>query len=347
MLKSQQMKKSTTKQYSKTVIVTGGLGFIGSEFLRRFVPFHADWLFINVDDKREGSNVAAVASIENLENYKFVRCALEDVLAVQKVFDTYWPITDVIHFAADSDVDRSIKNPSRTYDCNVTGTLNLLEAFRSRSGYKVRPRFVQVSTDEVYGPLTFDQSPRVETDILNPKNPYSASKAAAEHAVQAYANTWGLDIVITRGCNTFGPWQMPTKIIPRAVRFLQDGKKMPMYGDGQYKREWMPVEMHAEAVFWVWQDGMSGEVYNVGTGFECTNQRVLQLISETLKKNEPTDLHIESVTDRLGHDRRYALDTKKLRDLGWIPDYADVETSISAVASWYWDNRHYDEHAVT
>lgn len=326
-------------KWSRVIILTGGLGFIGSAFLRMFVPVHPDWLFVNIDDEREGANRDAIGpAVQNAENYVFAKCPLENWHEVLQVFQTYPHVTDVVHFAAESDVDRSIEGPIKAVDSNILGTFNLLEAVRKHAP---KARFVQISTDEVYGPIGPTDSPRVETDILNPRNPYAASKASAEHLVQSYVNTYDLNAVITRGCNTFGPWQMPTKLIPRAVKYLVEGKKMPMYGDGQQRREWMPVNTHVEGVFWVWHEGMAGEVYNIGTGFECTNQRVLQLISETLKKNEPTDLHIETVQDRPGHDRRYALDTSKLRGIGWVPDYSDVETAIAATSSWMWDNPNY------
>jgi dTDP-glucose 4,6-dehydratase len=323
-------------KYEKTILVTGGLGFIGSAFLRENAPLYPKWLFVNLDDYREGAHDEAVESVCMLHNYKFVRCALEKGEAIRHLFDQC-PFTDVLHFAADSNVDHSIKQPLKTYESNVLGTLNLLEAVRVWN--KVRPiRFLYVSTDEVYGPNP-NSVAYLEKHPLNPTNPYSASKAAAEHLVMSYKNTFGVDAIITRGVNTFGPWQTETKLVPRSVALLKSGYKIELYGAGEATREWIPLECHVGGIFIAWRKGVSGEAYNIGTNVEFSGKEIAWIILSSLGL---PDNKLQFIKDRPGHDMRYSIDHQKIQQLGWDPLMFNtkdgVKLAMASTARWLWTN---------
>jgi dTDP-glucose 4,6-dehydratase len=324
------MKKVKNKTH---VVVTGGCGFIGSAFLRKYVPEYPEIEFINVDDMRAGSNEEAVEFLQEYDNYHFHKIALEEPTALWDLFALY-PITDIIHFAADSDVDHSIKNPLYTANVNIMGTLLLLEAARIAENFN---RFVYVSTDEVYGSVSEGMSSRVEDDEHHCSSPYSASKSAAEQFVNAYNKTYGIDTVITRGANTFGPWQDFTKLIPVAVKHLKGGKKIPLYGNGLQQREWLPVEMHAEGIYTAWQCGASGEAYNISTNILYTNVEMANLLIATLKAPKSS---IEFVDDRPGHDQKYSINNEKIRRLMWPSigshlSKAYIDRKLVSTALWY------------
>lgn len=325
------------KKTTRYVLVTGGLGFIGSAFLRRYVPKHPEICFVNFDAELKGSNHAAVAVIKDAPNYYYVKGDITDQDSVSRVFNDY-PITDVIHWAAQTDVDRSIKDPIYTAEVNYTGTGILLEASRKAVGFR---RFVYVSTDEVYGTVGPGDPSKTELDRLAPGNPYSASKAAAEHVVLAYANTHGLDVVITRGANTFGPFQDYTKLIPVAVKALRDGARIPIYGDGKQVREWLPVDLHADGVYLAWRNGKSGAIYNISTGVEQENLSLVRILHDSVLPEQPIEDYTIHVTDRPGHDRRYSIDNSKAREeLQWAVDrdfsIDDIRPELEDTAKWYY-----------
>ena len=337
-----------SQKQSKRVLVTGGLGFIGSAFLRLFVPLHPEYDFINVDDQRAGSNPAAVDSVVGLPNYHYYKIAIENAKELQTVFRDH-EITDIIHFAAETDVDRSIRQPmAYTNEANVASTINLLEQVGER-GKPWGKRFVYVSTDEVYGPApewqgdldtqqVLEPPPPfmgfLERDRLRPTNPYSASKAAAEHYTMACHNTYNCDVVITRGSNTFGPYQDYTKLIPVSVRSLRLGGKIPLYGDGMQVREWLPVDDHARGIYHVWLNGKSGEAYNISTGVSFPNMHMASMLIDAVGAPEDSYHFVE---DRPGHDRKYSIDNRKLRRLGWKPPTnEEVMEQIRETARWYY-----------
>jgi len=295
----------------KTIFVTGGAGFIGSNYLNTFVPKYPDTHFINIDALTYAGKLSNV-TVSNLPNYSFEHIDITDAQALEKVFEQYQP-EGIIHFAAESHVDKSIENPDQFILTNVSGTNNLL---RLAVRYKVK-RFHQVSTDEVYGSLEEGESAFIEESPLSPNNPYSASKAAADLLVRSYHKTFGLDVVITRCSNNYGPNQDDTKMIPLFLKKLQAGEKVPLYGDGLHVRDWLHVSDHVRAIDLVFNGGKSGEVYNIGGDNELTNMALVEkLLTLTERKAEA----IEFVADRLGHDRRYAINATKIhQELGWQP----------------------------
>lgn len=322
----------------RTVLVTGGSGFIGSEFLRQVVndPKYKDYHFINLDALLVWIDPDALKGLGAHDNYTFIDANLTILRQVEAVFDLFL-IDDVIHFAAQSDVDKSISNPEGTVSNNVLGTLNLLDVFSRRS----RGRFVYVSTDEVYGP----SGPSVrfkESDEPHTTNPYSASKLASEALVRAYANTFKMDdYVITRGANTFGPWQHPTKLIPLSVKRLVEGGNIGLYGDGSATREWLPVEDHAAGIRSVWENGVSGSIYNIGTGVEFSGNEIAEAILEGLKIKED---RVEYIKDRPGHDKAYAMDNSRIIEEGLFPTkysfgnkskHKIIRRNIMDTARWY------------
>lgn len=335
------------KTNKKVILVTGGYGFIGSAFLRKYIPLHPGWIFVNLDDHREGSNEKSVADIISLENYRFEKCALEDE---KKVIFTMLKhgVTDVIHFAADSNVDHSIREPIQTVDSNVCGTVNLLEGVRAVITLNENfNRFVYISSDEVYGPSTnresvFNDHGFSESDPLNPTNPYSASKASAEHLVRSYGNTYGVDFMVTRGANTFGPWQNTTKLIPRSVELLKEGRRIELYGKGEATREWIHVDSHVEGIYMAWAKGLKGETYNIGTNVSLSGLEIAKIITDTLAGEIDTSDKITFIEDRLGHDKAYSVDPRKLYRIGWIPQVEGHTLTSLAIAStvkWYWTSR--------
>jgi len=310
----------------KTILVTGGAGFIGSNYLNKFVPKYKDYLFINVDILTYAANLDNL-KISSLDNYRFEKVDIRDIKNLEKVFVKYNP-TDIINFAAETHVDFSIKNPNIFIETNINGTNNLLILAKE---YKIN-RFHQISTDEVYGQLKTRKGKFKETDNLNPSSPYSASKAAADLLVKAYNKTFGLNTVITRSSNNYGPNQDISKLIPKFITNLLDNKKVPLYAKGDNIRDWIYVEDNIDAIDLVFHKGRTGEIYNIGSGCEKSNLEITKTLLDLLKKNEG---FIENVPDRPGHDFRYALNINKIQnELGWRPKY-NFENAIKKTIKFY------------
>ncbi len=295
----------------RKLLVTGGAGFIGSNFVRMVMAEHSDCFVVNLDKLTYAGNLENLAGLENHPNHKFVKGDICDGPLVDKLIDQY-KIDAIVNFAAESHVDRSITEPKVFIETNVTGTLTLLEAARE----KKLERFVQISTDEVYGELG-PEGKFTEQTPLSPNSPYSASKAAADHLVKAFGHTWGLRFNITRCSNNYGEYQFPEKMIPLMINNALNDKELPVYGDGLNIRDWLYVYDHCAAIWKVLTEAQPGEIYNIGGCNEKTNLEVVGLILNQL--NKPKSL-IRCVKDRPGHDRRYAIDAGKIMsELGWRP----------------------------
>jgi len=309
-----------------TLLVTGGAGFIGSNFIRLVRTTHPDWRVVNLDALTYAGNLANLADVENDPQYKFVRGDIADTTVVERAFTEARP-TAVVHFAAESHVDRSIQSAAPFLRTNVVGTQVLLDVAR-RSGID---RFVHVSTDEVYGSL----EPGVHADErapLNPTNPYSASKAGSDHLVLAAVNTHGFPACITRCSNNFGPYQFPEKFVPLMIANAMEGKELPLYGDGLHERDWIHVDDHGRAILAVLAHGRVGEIYNAAGGNHRSNLDLARLLLTSLDRPESL---IEHVTDRPGHDRRYAPDDEKIRsELDWAPKQ-EFESAMRETIAWY------------
>lgn len=306
------------------ILVTGGCGFIGSAFVRLALGRGAQ--VVNLDKLTYAGNPANVADVADQPGYSFVHADIADAAAVAEAVAG---VEVVVNFAAESHVDRSILSPSDFIHTDVVGTAVLLDAARTAG---VR-RFVQVSTDEVYGSI-LDGAFR-ETDPISPSSPYSASKAGGDLQVLAWHRTFGIDAVITRGSNTFGPRQYPEKLIPLFVTNALDGLELPVYGDGLQVRDWIYVDDHCEGIWTAMEHGVAGEVYNVGGGNEESNIAITRRVLELTGKDESLVRH---VADRLGHDRRYALATDKLRGLGWEPRRS-FDAALEETVDWYTTQR--------
>ena len=308
------------------LLVTGGAGFIGSNFVRMVLAEHPDCYAVNLDKLTYAGNLENLAQFLNHPNHKFVKGDICDGGLVEKIIDEH-KVDTIINFAAESHVDRSITEPKVFIDTNVTGTLTLLEAARE----KKLERFIQISTDEVYGALG-PEGKFTEKTPLMPNSPYSASKAAADHLVKAFGHTWGVKYNITRCSNNYGPYQFPEKLIPLMINNALNDKELPVYGDGLYVRDWLYVYDHCTAIWKVLTEAPPGEVYNIGGCNEKTNLEVINLILHRLGKSQSL---IKHVTDRLGHDRRYAIDAgKMIAEFGWRPSVS-FEEGINKTIDWY------------
>lgn len=309
-----------------SLLVTGGLGFIGSHFLRWWHERHTHDKLVNLDAETYAANRARVADLESSKRYRFVRGDVTDAALVRRLLaDADY----LVHFAAESHVDRSIADPSTFVRTNVMGTQVLLEA---ALGADLR-RFHHVSTDEVYGSLSLAEATRFsEQSPYNPRSPYAATKAAADHLVRAYSNTYGLNATITNGSNNFGPYQHPEKFVPRLITRSLLGKSLPVYGDGKNVRDWLEVEDYCSAIEQVLLKGGAGETYCVGGGSERSNLDVARSVARLTGRDGSA---IVFVPDRPGHDLRYALDTAKIRrEFGWAPAQA-FEPRLAATVEWY------------
>lgn len=312
------------------ILVTGGAGFIGSNFIRYMVNKYSEYEIINLDDLTYCGNLENLKDIENNDNYSFVKGNICDKAVVDELVEK----SDyVINFAAESHVDRSISDPEIFIKSNVLGTQVLLNAAKQ---YGVE-KYIQISTDEVYGSLGKTGYFK-ETTPLQPNSPYSASKASGDLITRSYGETFGLPINITRCSNNYGPFQFPEKLIPLMISNALEDKKLPVYGDGKNVRDWLHVYDHCQAIDLVLHDGKLGEVYNIGGNNEKQNIEIVKLILSQLDKDESL---IEFVTDRLGHDRRYAIDSNKIQnDLGWSPKYS-FNVGIEQTIQWYLDNQNW------
>lgn len=314
----------------KTLLVTGGAGFIGSNFVRHVLGKRPNARIVNLDLLTYAGNLENLKDVERDPRYAFVKADIADAAAIARVLDTY-PVDAVVNFAAESHVDRSILDPGIFVRTNVLGTQVLLDAAKQRNV----PRFLQVSTDEVYGSLGATGAFTEETSIA-PNSPYSASKAGSDMLVRAYHHTFGYDTLITRCSNNYGPFQFPEKLIPLMISNALEDKSLPVYGDGKNVRDWLHVDDHCSAILTVLENGKAGEVYNIGGNSEMENLRVVELILDALGK--PRSL-IKFVKDRPGHDRRYAIDAGKIRrELGWTPSRT-FEAGIQETIRWYLDQR--------
>lgn len=314
-----------------TILVTGGAGFIGSNFVRYMLRTHPPVRIINLDRLTYAGNLANLRDVADDPRYTFVYGDIADAGVVNYCMEQ--GVAAIVNFAAETHVDRSIMDPGAFINTDMYGTFVLLEAARR---HQVQ-RFVQISTDEVYGEVM--EGHTVETDPLMPRNPYSASKAGADRLAYSYYTTYGTPVVITRASNNYGPYQYPEKLIPLFVTNALDDLPLPVYGDGMQVRDWLYVEDHCAAVDFVLQHGQPGEVYNVGGGNERRNIEITRMILEVLGKPESL---IQYVQDRPGHDRRYALSSAKLHALGWRPAH-DFESAMRATIEWYRDHREWWE----
>ncbi len=312
------------------LVVTGGAGFIGSCFIRHILSKYPDYSVINLDALTYAGNIQNLDDVKDNPNYSFVHGNICDKKLVSKLFED---ADAVVNFAAESHVDRSISGPEIFVQTNVQGTLNLLQAAKE---FKLK-RYLQVSTDEVYGSLQKDGY-FYETTPLAPNSPYSASKAGADLLVRAYFETYKLPVVITRCSNNYGPYQYPEKLIPFFISQLLKGKKVPVYGDGLNVRDWLYVYDHCKAIDLVLHKGREGEVYNIGGHNEKTNLEITRIILSAMGKDESS---ISFVEDRLGHDRRYAIDNTKIHtQLGWSPSLT-FEEGIKLTIDWYLNNQNW------
>lgn len=318
------------------LFVTGGAGFIGSNFIRYWINHNPADLIVNFDKLTYAGNLENLKDLANHSNYTFVRGDITDALAVEQAMDG---VDIVIHFAAESHVDRSITTPRIFVETNVLGTQVILE----QSLRKRIKRFHQISTDEVYGALELDDHKKFnESASYNPHSPYAASKAAADHLVRAYYHTYGLPITITNCSNNFGPYQFPEKFIPLTITNAQNDQPIPVYGDGQYVRDWLYVEDHVRAIEVVLKKGKEGETYCVGGQTKSiSNLDVIKKILKLLGKSEQL---ITFVKDRPGHDRRYAVNWQKIaNEFGWQPSH-DFETALTKTINWYKENQEWVRH---
>jgi len=328
------------------VLITGGAGFIGSNFIRYILKRHPDWQVVNLDKLTYAGNLANLKDIEAAPRYKFVKGDIADRELVDRLFREE-KFDAVVNFAAESHVDRSILDAAPFIETNVKGTQVLLEAARQ---YPVE-RFIQISTDEVYGSLG-ETGKFTEESPLQPNSPYAASKAAADLLCRAYYKAYGLPIIITRSSNNYGPYQFPEKLIPLMIRNTLIGKELPVYGEGKQVRDWLYVEDNCRAIDLVLQKGRLGEVYNIGGGCEKRNIEVVELICDILKDHPKTpglEPKIQFITDPRGaaHDFRYALDCTKIKkELGWEPR-VNFEEGLKRTVEWYFENQDWVEDVIT
>ena len=345
----------------KNILITGGAGFIGSHVVRLFVKKYPEYSIINLDALTYAGNLANLKDVESQPNYTFVKADICDFETICQVFEKY-DINGVIHLAAESHVDRSIKDPFTFARTTVLGTLSLLQAAKHYWGGKMEDkRFYHISTDEVYGALALDKPEGAapygsdffrESTKYSPHSPYSASKASSDHFVRAFHDTYGLPIIVTNCSNNYGPYQFPEKLIPLFINNICTGKPLPVYGKGENVRDWLYVEDHARAIDLIFHKGQIGETYNIGGFNEWKNIDIVKVLIRTVDRllgrpEGASDHLITYVTDRAGHDLRYAIDSTKLKqELGWEPSL-QFEEGIEKTVRWYLDNRAWMENITS
>ncbi len=337
--------------FNKTIIITGGAGFIGSHVVREFVKNYPDYLIINLDALTYAGNLENLKDIENEPNYIFVKADITDENKMDELFRKYQP-DGVIHLAAESHVDRSISSPLEFVKTNVLGTVNLLNAVKKIwSGNFEGKRFHHVSTDEVYGALD-ETGFFTEKTSYDPHSPYSASKASSDHFVRAYADTYGLPIVLTNCSNNYGPNHFPEKLIPLCIHNIIHKKPLPIYGDGKHTRDWLYVIDHAKAIDLVFHEGKNGENYNIGGFNEWQNidlvKELCRQMDEKLRREKgESEKLITFVKDRPGHDLRYAIDASKInQELGWKPSVT-FEQGLSKTIDWFLENQEWLDNVTS
>lgn len=335
----------------KNILITGGAGFIGSHVVRLFVNKYPEYQIINLDTLTYAGNLENLRDMESKPNYQFAKVDILDVKALEATFDNY-KITDVIHLAAESHVDRSIVSPLDFVYTNVIGTVNLLNTAKEKWANDLNNhRFYHVSTDEVYGSLGAEGLFTEET-AYDPRSPYSASKASSDHFVRAYQETYNLQTVISNCSNNYGPFHFPEKLIPLFINNIIQGKSLPVYGDGLYTRDWLYVKDHAIAIDIVFHKGIIAETYNIGGFNEWTNIDLVKLLCVQMdeklgRASGESEQLIAYIKDRPGHDRRYAIDATKLnRELGWCPSVT-FEQGLAATIDWYLQNTAWLENVTS
>lgn len=307
------------------ILITGGAGFMGSNAVKYFLKKYSDVQIVNLDKLTYAGNLENLKEIENDPRYKFIKGDIADEKIVEEAAKD---VDVIINYAAETHVDRSILDPKAFITTDVLGTYTLLEAAKK---YGIK-KYIQISTDEVFGSI--NDGKFTEESPFEPNSPYAASKAGGDHLCRAYYKTYGVPVIVTHSCNFFGPYQYPEKLIPLFITNLLENKKVPVYGDGQQIREWIFTEDHCRAIDTILQKGEIGEVYNIGTGNEIPNIEITKILLKELGKDESS---IDYVKDRPGHDRRYAIDSGKLRKLGWQPE-VNFEQGVKQTVDWYKNN---------
>lgn len=337
---------------NKNILITGGAGFIGNHVVRLFVNRYPHYRIINLDKLTYAGNLANLSDVENAPNYEFVKADICDFPRIQEIFKNY-DVTDVIHLAAESHVDRSIKDPFTFAQTNVMGTLSLLQAAKEcwKDDYASHC-FYHISTDEVYGALEFNDALFTETTSYNPHSPYSASKASSDHFVRAFHDTYGMNVIISNCSNNYGPYQFPEKLIPLFINNIRHGTPLPVYGKGENIRDWLYVVDHARAIDVIFHQGKSGDTYNIGGFNEWKNIDLIKVMIKTVDKllGHPEGYSlglITYITDRAGHDLRYAIDSTKLKnELGWEPSL-QFEEGIEKTVKWYLENQEWMDNVTS
>ncbi len=336
--------------FEKNILITGGAGFIGSHVVRRFVKHYANYRVVNLDKLTYAGNLENLRDIEDSENYRFIKGDICDAGFIQKLFEEY-QFDGVIHLAAESHVDRSISNPMAFVETNVIGTVTLLNAAKSIWKEMSGKRFYHVSTDEVYGSLG-DEGLFTESTSYDPKSPYSASKAASDHFVRAYQNTYGMPIVLSNCSNNYGSYHFPEKLIPLTINNIKNNEAIPVYGKGENIRDWLFVEDHARAIDVIFHEGKEGETYNIGGFNEWKNIDLVHLLCDIMDSKLGREAGtsrklISYIKDRAGHDMRYAIDASKLKDeLGWEPSL-QFEEGLEKTVDWYLANQSWLEDVTS